>query len=78
MSPLLGFIAATTPAPEFNPDTVTPGPGGFFLFFFVVVAVVLLALDMIRRVRRTNYRAEISARLEAEVAAKNANTPDKG
>ncbi|MFT2815698.1 hypothetical protein [Leifsonia sp. A12D58] len=78
MIPLLLQMAETTP----DPDTVTPGPLGFALFFFVVVAVILLAIDMVRRIRRTTYRAEISARLEEEVAqAKRdeaGSTPDQG
>ena len=67
-STVIGVILSTTPAPEFNPDTVTPGPWGFFAIFFVAVLTVLLGLDLARRVRRTNYRAEITERLEAEAA----------
>jgi len=66
-----GFVLANTPPPEFNPDTVTPGPAGFLAILFVVVAVVLLGFDLVRRIRRTTYRAEIAERLQAELAAKN-------
>ena len=31
-----------------------------------MVVVVLLILDMVRRIRRTNYRAEVREQLEAE------------
>jgi len=51
---------------EFDPDTVTPGVWGFVLTFLVMVVVVLLVLDMVRRIRRVNYRAEVRAQLEAE------------
>jgi hypothetical protein len=61
----LSFILAATP----DPDTVSPGVIGFFAIFFVAVAVVLLGLDMVRRIRRTTYRAEIKQRLEEEGAA---------
>ena len=78
MIPLLVHMAETTP----DPETVTPGPLGFALFFFVVIAVILLAIDMVRRIRRTTYRAEISARLEEEAAQKQRDeagtTPDQG
>ena len=67
---LTGFVSANTPGPEFNPDTVTPGPAGFVAILFVVVAVVLLGFDLVRRIRRTTYRAEIAERLQAELAAK--------
>jgi hypothetical protein len=64
MTYVLGLILATTP----DPDTVTPGPIGFLAIFFVAVAVVLLGLDMVRRIRRTTYRAEIQERLKNEQA----------
>lgn len=56
-------------APEFDPNTVTPGVIGFFAMFFVAAAVVLLMLDMTRRIRRTRYRGEVAERLDAEEAA---------
>jgi hypothetical protein len=31
---------------------------------------------MVRRIRRTNYRAEIKARLEAEIAARDETKPE--
>jgi len=70
--PALTFILANTPPPDFDPNTVTPGPAGFIAIFFVAVAVVLLGFDLVRRIRRTTYRAEIKARLEAEAAARDA------
>ncbi len=51
---------------EFDPNLVTPGVWGFVLTFLVMVVVVLLILDMVRRIRRVNYRAEVRAQLEAE------------
>ena len=65
------MIAASVPfvvraTEEFDPDTVTPGIWGFVLTFLVMVVVVLLVLDMVRRIRRVNYRAEVRQQLEAE------------
>ena len=59
---------------EFDPNTVTPGIWGFVLTFFVMVAVVLLILDMTRRMRRVNMRAQVQEQLaaEAEAAARDA------
>ena len=51
---------------EFDPNSVTPGVWGFVLTFLIKVVVVLLVLDMVRRIRRVNYRAEVREQLEAE------------
>jgi len=59
----------TMPGFTGDENMVTPGVIGFFLTFVVMVAVVLLIVDMVRRVRRVNYRAEIREKLEAELAA---------
>ena len=60
---------------EFDPNTVTPGVEGFILTFLVAVIVVLLALDMVRRVRRIRYRSEIEEKLDAEEAAASKDAP---
>lgn len=73
---LQGFVSENTPPPEFDPNTVTPGAWGFAAIFLVAVATVLLGLDMVRRVRRTTYRAQIQEKLQAEAAAREANEGD--
>lgn len=69
---LAAWIAATpvpTPLPTVpDDDLVTPGPWGFLAFLLVALLVVVLAWDMVRRVRRTSYRGEIVERLESERA----------
>ena len=77
LSPVVGFILSNTPPPEFNPDTVTPGPWGFFAIFFVAAVTLLLGMDLARRIRRTNYRAEMQERLAAEVAERDAAAAEK-
>lgn len=64
---LASFVAAADEA-DFDPNTVTPGVVGFLATFLVAAAVVFIAIDMNRRVRRTNYRGEIRAKLSAEQA----------
>ena len=59
------FTAETAP----DPTNIDPGPVGFIAIAFVAVCVILLTLDMVRRIRRTRLRAEITAKLDAEVAA---------
>lgn len=68
------IASETTPTPSPTPtappdDLVTPGFGGFLVIALLVVAVVLLVWDMQRRIRRTRYRQEIGAELDAEELA---------
>lgn len=56
---------ATDPANTFY----SPGTIGFILTFFVAGSAVLIIFDMVRRVRRVRYRAEIQEKLDAERAA---------
>jgi hypothetical protein len=60
------LVVPVLDAEEFDPNSVTPGVWGFVITFLLMVVVVLLILDMVRRIRRTNYRAEVRAQLEAE------------
>ena len=52
------------PAIEVDPNSVTPGWLGFVVTFVVMMLVLVLVLDMVRRVRRVRYRAEISEKLD--------------
>jgi hypothetical protein len=69
-------LAVSTPSPtmpaDFNEDTVTPGLIGFLVMFIIASAAVLLALDMVRRVRRTTYRAQAQERIAAELREQDA------
>ena len=53
-------------------DLVTPTWVGFAITAFVAIATVLLVVDMNRRVRRTRYRDEIRAKIQAEADAADA------
>ena len=70
---LLWYLAAVTPSPlppsKVPDDAVTPGVWGFIAIALVAIASILLIIDMVRRTRRVQYRAEIRAKLEAEAAA---------
>ncbi len=69
----LSALLAATPVPSSTPDPAetfySPGTIGFIATFGVTAGAVLLIFDMVRRVRRVRYRAEISAKLEAESEA---------
>jgi hypothetical protein len=62
-------LLAVAAEEEFDPNDVTPGVEGFVITFIVMAVVLLLVLDMVRRIRRVNYRAEAQARLDAEERA---------
>jgi hypothetical protein len=69
MTILAALLAATpTPTPTTDPAETfySPGTIGFLLTFFVAGSAVLLIFDMVRRVRRVRYRAEIQEKLAAE------------
>ena len=52
-----------------DPQLVSPGVVGFVATAFVAVLTVLLLLDMVRRMRKVNMRADITAKLDAEEAS---------
>lgn len=72
---LILTVLASTPSPSSTTapeDTFySPGTVGFLAVFGVTVGAILLIFDMVRRVRRVRYRAEITAKLDAEQAAPN-------
>lgn len=63
---------------EFDPNTVTPGVIGFVAVFLIALITVFLIFDMQRRIRRTRYRSELAAELDAEAAAANAEPREPG
>ena len=66
---LVDATPSPIPTSTVSDDLVTPGVWGFVVTAFVMIAVILLIIDMVRRLRRLNYRAEIRQRLEDEAAA---------
>ena len=84
------FIAlATAPAPSPTPslrpgldqDQVSPGLLGFVLTAFIVILSALLIVDMVRRIRRVRYRAQVEeerAAAEGGADAEGDVTPGAG
>jgi hypothetical protein len=70
---LLSALLAATPSPSATTDPAatfySPGTIGFIMTFFVTAGAVALIFDMVRRIRRVRYRAEISEKLAAEAQA---------
>lgn len=75
---------ATTPSPLPTPtlrdgiseDQVTPGLLGFIMTAFFVVATALLIVDMVRRIRRVRYRAQVEEERTAAAAAADVEAAD--
>jgi hypothetical protein len=75
---------ATTPTPLPSPtlregiseDQVTPGLLGFIMTAFFVVATALLIVDMVRRIRRVRYRAQVEEDRMAAAAAADVEAAD--
>lgn len=75
---------ATTPSPLPTPtlregiseDQVTPGLLGFIMTAFFVVATALLIMDMVRRIRRVRYRAQVEEERLAAAAAADVDVAD--
>lgn len=70
--------ATPSPVPTSNVADVlvTPGPWGFVTVALIMLAVIALIIDMVRRLRRLNYRAEIREKLDQEAAAAPAKPAD--
>lgn len=72
MYALLWALEAT-PSPSdtatVDEDLVTPGPWGFAVMAVLGVVVILLIVDMLRRIRRAGYRAQVREELDAEELA---------
>ncbi|MEI2268614.1 MULTISPECIES: hypothetical protein [unclassified Microbacterium] len=70
MPDLRGLAATPSPTPTGPPaELVTPGIAGFVAIAVVAIVIVLLAIDMLRRIRRAQYRSDVNEMLDAEEAA---------
>lgn len=69
----LATAPAPSPTPSLRPglseDQVTPGMWGFIMTAFFVLATTLLIVDMVRRIRRVRYRAQVEEERVAALAA---------
>lgn len=67
---ILHLLLAANPSETADPANTyySPGTIGFLAIFFVTACAILLIFDMVRRIRRVRYRAEIQDKLAAETA----------
>lgn len=58
------------PTPSADPSETfySPGTLGFIFTFIMAGLAILLIFDMVRRMRRVRYRAEVREKLAAEAA----------
>ncbi|GAB3280702.1 hypothetical protein GCM10027449_21620 [Sinomonas notoginsengisoli] len=72
MQNLLVALTQTPPSPEgtlrpgLSEDMITPGTWGFIATAFVVVLTIFLIVDMVRRLRRIRYKAQVEEALASE------------
>ena len=67
---LSALLAATpTPTPTVDPSETwySPGTIGFIMTFFIAAGAIALIFDMVRRIRRVRYRAEVKQKLSEEM-----------
>jgi hypothetical protein len=76
MQTLISAILAASPSPSTSTDPAntfySPGTIGFIATFGMALGATLLVFDLVRRVRRVRYRAEIQEKLDAEAAGSGA------
>ena len=70
-SALSRITGLPTPSPTMtvDPESVTPGVIGFAAMALIAIVVVFLIIDMLRRIRRAGYRADVNEQLDAEAQA---------
>jgi hypothetical protein len=64
------YLETIDPLNDPNKIYYSPGVIGFAAVFLLMLAVTLLVADLVRRVRRVRYRAEIQEKLASETAVK--------
>ena len=66
----LAYLKMPSPTPTTDPANTfySPGTVGFLAVAFITLAAVVIIYDMVRRVRRVRYRAEVQEKLAAEAA----------
>ncbi|WP_162903624.1 hypothetical protein [Leucobacter sp. wl10] len=63
---------------KFDPNTVTPGVAGFVFTAILAAGIIVLGFLLVRRLRRSAYRAEARARIADELAGGRSATDEPG
>ncbi|MEY2676636.1 MAG: hypothetical protein RL510_656 [Actinomycetota bacterium] len=62
------FLATTEPIENDAEKFYSPGVLGFIFTFAMAGLAIVLIFDMVRRMRKVRYRAEVQEKLAAEAA----------
>ena len=79
---LLALTTSPSPLPTpglregISEDQITPGLWGFIMTAFFVLATTLLIVDMVRRIRRVRYRAQVEEERQAAAEAADIEAAD--
>lgn len=76
---LIAILSETTAPGEVIIDDTwySPGVVGFVATFGMAAAAVLIVFDLVRRIRRVRYRAEITEKLDQEMGIQSSSpNPD--
>ncbi len=68
----VAMLAEVAEKEQIDTSKISPGVGGFIVIALLAVALFFLGLDLVRRVRRAKFRAEIQEELAAEIAERDA------
>lgn len=66
------LLAEVADNEQIDTSKISPGVGGFTVIALLAVALFFLGFDLVRRLRRAKYRAEIQEKLAAEIAERDA------
>lgn len=76
------LLATATPSPDgpglrpgLTEDQITPGLLGFVATFSIVIVMVFIIRDMVKRIRRVRYRAQVEAEMEGGPVADHMGIP---
>ena len=75
---LTTLLAEAAEKEQFDPNKVSPGVGGFLVVALLAIALFFLGFDLVRRLRRAKYRAEIHEELAVEIAERDAAAAGTG
>ncbi|GAA1354346.1 hypothetical protein [Falsarthrobacter nasiphocae] len=72
---LAALAATASPTPTIKAEDVSPGALGFVFTASVAVLTILLAISMVRKIRRVRYREQVREEFEGAAAENDDDAP---